>query len=135
MYCILCHELVTGHVFSFSRNLSYTKISSMPYSNNLEGWLRVLDLRGTRDLHIFDSHMKKGANRLKGQAFFVLNNVSFHYHAHCCQLKRSNYSYLEPDFSPRNKERERFHHCSTFSKGCMITFSVGKLHIPPSIQA
>ena len=80
----------------------------MPYSSSLEGWLRVLDLRGTRDLHIFDSHLNEGsgANRLKNQAFFVLENVLFRYHAHCCQLKRSNYSYLEPDFSPRGKKRE-----------------------------
>ena len=67
----------------------------MPYSCSLGGWLRVLDLRGTRDLHIFNSHLQEGANWLKDQAFFVLRNASFHYHSHCCQLKRSNYSYLE----------------------------------------
>ena len=77
----------------------------MPYSHSLEGWLRFLDLRGTSDLHIFNSHLSEGA-RLKGQAFFLLSEVSFNYHAHCCQLKRSNYSYLEPNFDPPGKKRE-----------------------------
>lgn len=98
-------QLNIGHVFFFfSRDLSYTKISTMPYSHSQEGWLRALDLRGARHLHTFDSHLK-GA-RVGDQAFLVLNNVSFNYHAHCCQLKRSNYFYYSPDFSASGRKRE-----------------------------
>ena len=78
------------------RNLSYTQISTMPYSRSLEGWLSVLDLRGTPNLHTFIGH--KNGGKLRGQSFVFLSDVLFNYHAHCCRLKRSNYSYYELNF-------------------------------------
>ena len=76
----------------------------MPYTHNFEGWLLKLDLRGTPNLHTFESH--RGGGALKGQSFLVLKEVEFNYHAHCCQLKRSNYSYYEPDFRISVGKRE-----------------------------
>ena len=69
----------------------------MPYTNSLEKSLGILDLRGTQKLHIFNSH--KDGGLLKGQSFALLRDASFNYHAHCCQLKQSNYSYYKPDLS------------------------------------
>ena len=88
-------------LFSLSRNLSYTQISEMPYSRSFEGWLNELYLRGTPNLHTFESH--RGGSALKGQSFLRLREVAFNYHAHCCQLKRSNYSYYELDVRPVGK--------------------------------
>ena len=73
----------------------------MPYTHSFEGWLSELDLRGTPNLHTFESH--RGGSALKGQSFLRLREVAFNYHAHCCQLKRSNYSYYEPDIRPVGK--------------------------------
>ena len=73
----------------------------MPYTDNFEGWLNDLNLRGTPNLHTFHSHRNGGA--LKGQSFVRLREVAFNYHAHCCQLKRSNYSYYELDISSVGK--------------------------------
>ena len=65
----------------------------MPYTRHLGGWLSILDLRGTQNLRTFNSHKDGGV--LRGQSFALLKNVAFNYHAHCCQLKRSNYSYYD----------------------------------------
>ena len=76
----------------------------MPYASHLDGWLTELDLRGARNLHTFHSHLQGGeGGLLNNQAFSRLKNAYFNYHAHCCQLKRSNYSFYDlPNRLKRN---------------------------------
>ena len=86
----------------------------MPYTSSLGEWLTELDLKGTESLHTFNSHREGGA--LRGQAFTILRNVSFHYHAHCCQLRRSNYSYYKRDFGIVDRKREALASQNIFQK-------------------
>ena len=102
----------------------------MPYTSNLGGWLTVLDLRGTENLHTFNSHREGG--RLRDQAFWVLRNVSFHYHAHCCQLKRSNYSYYEPDLSMIVDKKRETSSQNIFQK--LYDYFIGGSYFPSPVD-
>ena len=88
----------------------------MPHSRSLEGWLGSLDLRGTNSLHTFNSHKSEGDGILREQAFSFLRSVSFNYHAHCCQLKRSNYSYLDFDAVAIGRKRDTWLQENVFQK-------------------
>ena len=128
-----CNNLINcWHLFIFSpRDLSYTQISAMPYTRHLEGWLNVLDLRGTPNLHTFNSHRDGGI--LKGQSFLHLREATFNYHAHCCQLRRSNYSYYKPNLNTIGGKRETSSHWDIVQK--VYDFFLGDPHSSESAVA
>ena len=96
----------------------------MPYTRHLGGWLSVLDLRGTPNLHTFNSHKEGGI--LQGQSFAFLRDAAFNYHAHCCQLKRSNYSYYKLDVNSFGRKRETSSHWDILQK--VYDYFLGESH-------
>lgn len=70
----------------------------MPYTTSLGGWLTYLELNEVRRLHTFE--IDGGTTKLGSQRFPVLRQVNFTYNAHCCQLKRNNYSWYSPSVNP-----------------------------------
>ena len=88
--------------------MAYTDIDRMPYTNHLGGWLDLLDLRGTSRLIEFD--LNRGTTRLGRMTFPLLRSVRFNYHAHCCDITRSEYSYFKQNtvFVPGRRAIKRF---------------------------
>ena len=67
----------------------------MPYIG-IRDTLKILDLTGTRNLKQYSAYMSSDdpGDPFRGRTFPLLQDVSFYYHAHCCQMR--NHFYVVP---------------------------------------
>ena len=81
--------------------MSHTKISKVPYEG-IRDTLEFLNLEETRNLKRYTAYRGDLDDEYKGRTFPLLRNVSFYYHAHCCQMR--DHTYLVPDHQQGRRE-------------------------------
>ena len=81
--------------------MSHTKISKVPYEG-IRDTLEFLNLEETRNLKRYTAYRGDLDDEYKGRTFPLLEEVSFYYHAHCCQMR--DHTYLEPDHQLGRRE-------------------------------